>query len=152
MSDFTFRDAFAGTLKFNDENIIHISLNADTEDFTISKVNLVDDTVKTIEANFNDVLGGGSMIVKIPYSLSTKANVTYNDVIKALQDGHVVLFQKALMNDPNYRFTNIDMTTQITIIDGVVVAVAGSSSQINFGAGTGYTDALDDFIKFYENE
>lgn len=58
MSDFTFNEFLTGILKFNDENIMHIGFNADTEDIIITNMNASADTSKTLQTNLNG--GGGA--------------------------------------------------------------------------------------------
>lgn len=73
MSDFTFNEFLTGILKFNDENVMHIGFNADTEDIIIKNWNAAADTAKTLQTNLN---GGGGGAVLGPKTIT--ANGTYD--------------------------------------------------------------------------
>lgn len=59
MSDFTFNEFLTGILKFNDENVMHIGFNSDTEDIIITNWNASANTHKTLQTNLNGDGGGG---------------------------------------------------------------------------------------------
>ena len=73
MSDFTFKEFLTGILKFNDENVMHIGFNSDTEDIIITNWNAVADTAKTLQTNLNGGSGGAVLGQK-----TITENGTYN--------------------------------------------------------------------------
>ena len=60
MSDFTFNEFLTGILKFNDENVMHIGFNTDTEDIIITNWNAAANTHKTIQTNMDNP-GGAAL-------------------------------------------------------------------------------------------
>lgn len=77
MSDFTFNEFHTGILKFNDENVMHIGFNSDTEDIIITNWNAAANTHKTLQTNLNG--GGGA-------DLGQKT-ITANGTYDASDDG-----------------------------------------------------------------
>lgn len=71
MSDFTFNEFLTGILKFNDENVMHIGFNTDTEDIIITNWNAAANTHKTIQTNMDNP-GGATLGSK-----TITANGTY---------------------------------------------------------------------------
>lgn len=78
MSDFTFNEFHTGILKFNDENVMHIGFNSDTEDIIITNWNASADTAKTLQTNLNG--GGGSAVLG-------QKTITVNGTYDASDDG-----------------------------------------------------------------
>ena len=60
MSDFTFKDVLTGILKFNDENVMHIGFDTDSEDIIITNWNAAAGTSKTLQTNMNSSGSGYS--------------------------------------------------------------------------------------------
>lgn len=101
MSDFTFNEFLTGILKFNDENIMHIGFNADTEDIIITNMNASADTAKTLQTNMNG--GGGA-------DLGQKT-ITVNGVYDASDDS-LDGYDQVTVNVPPSGYTIDDVVTR----------------------------------------
>lgn len=105
MSDFTFKEFLTGILKFNDENVMHIGFNSDTEDIIITNWNAVADTAKTLQTNLNG--GGGGGIT--PDGIATGAEPSGD--IELLTTTEII--EDAFKGDVNITSVRGDLVTKI---------------------------------------
>lgn len=143
MSDFTFKEQVTGILKFNDENVMHIEFNTDTEDITITKWNAAADTSKTLQTNMNG--GGGSV-------LGTKT-ITANGTYDA-EDDHLDGYSSVTVNvEASGGITPDDIATKSKPAGAITITSAVSSilsrAFENYKNITSVTIAGDPYIGSY---
>ena len=130
MSDFTFKKFLTGILKFNDENVMHIGFNADTEDIIITNWNASADTSKTLQTNLNG--GGGSAVLG-------QKTITENGTYDASDDG-LDGYDQVTVNVTGISID--DIATGAVPTGALVLSSATSIMSYAFASRTGITSVI----------
>lgn len=144
MSDFTFNEFVTGILKFNDENVMHIGFNTDTEDIIITNWNASADTHKTLQTNLNGGGGGADLGHK---------TITVNGIYNASDDGLDGYDQVTVNVESSGDITPDDIATKSKPAGAITITSAVSSiwsrAFENYKNITSVTIAGDPYIGTY---